>query len=142
MEPILFLYGSPVVQVPRFILEHFNLLVDVKGPKVVHADYPEDVVIHASPGSQPAFKSVSFLSALQKIQELLEKYPDVLFSDVFSALKPSHGVRCHLLDLLSSRSLEYLIQRSMLQLRKNSPPWRKQGSFEDPPLPGLLFFIW
>ena len=55
-------------------LEHFNLLVDIKGCKLVHGDCPEDVVIQASPGPQPAFKSVSFLYALQKIQELLEKY--------------------------------------------------------------------
>ena len=31
-------------------LEHFNLLVDIKGCKVVHADCPGDVVIQASPG--------------------------------------------------------------------------------------------
>ena len=51
-------------------LEHFNLLVDIKGRKVVHADCPEDVVIRASPGPQPTFKRVSFLLAPQKIQEL------------------------------------------------------------------------
>ena len=28
-------------------LEHFNLLVDIKGRKVVHADYPEDVIYQA-----------------------------------------------------------------------------------------------
>ena len=78
-------------------LQHFNLLVDIKGRKLVHADCPEDVVIQASPGPQPAFKSVSFLSAPQKIQELLEKYPDIHSSDGFSASKPHHGVRHHLL---------------------------------------------
>ena len=31
-------------------LKHFNLLVDIKGRKLVHADCPEDVVIRASPG--------------------------------------------------------------------------------------------
>ena len=46
-------------------LEHFNLLVDIKNRRVVHTDCPEDVVIYASPGLQPAFKSVSFLSAPQ-----------------------------------------------------------------------------
>ena len=55
-------------------LEHFNLLVEVKGHKLVHADCPDDVVIRASPGPQPAFKSVSFLSALLEIQDLLGKY--------------------------------------------------------------------
>ena len=44
-------------------LEHFNLLVDIKGRKLVHEYCPEDVVIRASPGPQPALKSVSFLSA-------------------------------------------------------------------------------
>ena len=78
-------------------LEHFNMLVDIKGRKLVHADCPEDIVIRASPGPQPVFKSVSFLSAPQKIQELLEKYPDVLSSDRFTALKPRLWVRHHLL---------------------------------------------
>ena len=78
-------------------LQHFNLLVDIKYRKLVHADCPEDVIIQASPGPQSAFKSVSFLSAPQRIQELLEKYPEILSSDGFSASKPRHGVRHHLL---------------------------------------------
>ena len=59
-------------------LQHFNLLVDIKGRKLVHADCPEDVVIQASPGLQPAFKSVSFLSAPQAVQNLLKDFPDIL----------------------------------------------------------------
>ena len=51
-------------------LQHFNLLVDIKGRKLVHADCPDDVVIRASPGPQPALKSVSFLSAPQAVQNL------------------------------------------------------------------------
>ena len=78
-------------------LEHFNLLVDIKGGKVVHADCPKDVVIRASPGPQPAFKSVSYLSAPQQVQKLLEEFPDVISSDGFTALKPYQGVRHHLL---------------------------------------------
>ena len=66
-------------------LEQFNLLVDIKGRKLVHADCPNNVVIRASPGPQPAFKSVSFLSVPREIQELLGKYADVLFSDKFKA---------------------------------------------------------
>ena len=78
-------------------LEHFNLLVDIKGPKVVHADYPEDIVICASSGPQPTFKLVSFLSTPQQVKKLLEEFPDVLSSDGFTASKPGHGVRHHLL---------------------------------------------
>ena len=59
-------------------LDYFNLLVDIKDRKVVHADCPEDVVIQFSPGSQPAFKSVFFLSAPQQVQKLLEEFPDVI----------------------------------------------------------------
>ena len=33
-------------------LENFNLLVNIKGGKVVHADCPEDVLIHTSPDPQ------------------------------------------------------------------------------------------
>ena len=54
-----------------------------QGPQV--SPRPEDVVIQASPGPQPAFKSVSFLSVPREIQELLGKYADVLFSDKFKA---------------------------------------------------------
>ena len=78
-------------------LEHFNLLVNIKGFKVVHADCPEDFVIHASSGPQPAFKSVSFLSAPQQVKKLIEEFPDMLSSNKFKALKPCHGVRHHLL---------------------------------------------
>ena len=46
-------------------LQHFNLLVDIKGRRVVHADCPESVILPASPGPQPAFCNVSFLSAPQ-----------------------------------------------------------------------------
>ena len=77
-------------------LQHFNLLVDIEGRKLVHADCPEDVVIRASPGSQPAFQSVSFLSAPQAVQNLLKDFPDVLSSDRFSASKPCHGIKHHL----------------------------------------------
>ena len=73
-------------------LQHFNLLVDIKGRKLVHADCPEDVVIQASPGPQLEFKSVSFLSAPQAVQNLLKDFPDVLSSDGFTASKPCHGV--------------------------------------------------
>ena len=100
MELIIFLYVSPVVPVYSWnfqlapvsvpllgadFLGHFNLLVNIKGRKLVHRDCPEDVVIQASPGPEPAFKSVSFLSALREIQELQGKYTDVLSSDGFTA---------------------------------------------------------
>ena len=78
-------------------LQHFNLLVDIKGRKLVHADCPDDVVIQASPGPQPAFESVSFLSAPQAVQNLLKDFPDVLSSNGFTASKPGHGVKHHLL---------------------------------------------
>ena len=39
-------------------LSHFNLLVDIRGRRLFHADCPEYVIIRASPGPQPAFKSV------------------------------------------------------------------------------------
>ena len=90
--------GSGIHSSPRCrFSDHFNLLVDIKGCKLVHADCPEDVVIHASPGPQPAFKSVSFLSAPREVQDLLQDFPDVLSSDGFTASKPRHGVKHHLL---------------------------------------------
>ena len=58
-------------------LEDFNLLVDIKGLELIHMDCPTDVVFQALPGPQPVFKSVSFLSAPKKIQELLN---DILVS--------------------------------------------------------------
>ena len=78
-------------------LKHFNLMVDIKGRKLVHADCPEDVVIRASPGPHGAFSSVTFLSVPRQIQDLLKDFPDVLSSDGFTASKPRHGVKHHLL---------------------------------------------
>ena len=65
-------------------LEHFNLLVDIKGRKVVHAQCPESVILHASPTPQPAFPRTSFLSAPPQIEKLLSKFPHFLSSDGFS----------------------------------------------------------
>ena len=69
-------------------LEHFNLLVDIKGRKVVHAHCPESVVIHASPTPQPAFGYASFLAAPPQIQKLLSEFSGVLISNKFTASKP------------------------------------------------------
>ena len=44
-------------------LQHFNLLVNIKGRRVDHADCPESVIFRASPGPQPAFRSIAFLSS-------------------------------------------------------------------------------
>ena len=78
-------------------LEHFDLLVVIKGRKVVHAQCPESFVLYSSPTPQPAFCCASFLSAPPQIQKLLSEFPDVLSSNCFTASKPSHGVRHHLL---------------------------------------------
>ena len=95
--------GSPMVcSGTRIIPVHFSC-GSASGSRIYswnfqfHADCPDDVVIRASPGPQPAFKSVSFLSAPREIQELLVKYLDVLSSNGFTASKPCHGVRHHLL---------------------------------------------
>ena len=126
-------------------LQHSNLLVDIKNCRVVHADCPEDVVIYPSPGPQPAFKSVSFLSAPQQVQKLLEEFPDVLFSNRFTASKPRHGVCHHLLTNPGPQVFakpSRLDRRNYLLLKLSSPRWRKLGLFGDPPLPGHLLFIW
>ena len=78
-------------------LQHFNLLVNVKGRLVVHVDCPESVILQASPGPVPVFQTVSFLSAPQRVQKLLEDFPDILSLDRFNASKPLHGVGHHLL---------------------------------------------
>ena len=63
----------------------------------MHADCPESVIFQASPASQPAFWSVAYLLALKRVKKLLEDFPDVLSPDSFTAWKPHHGVRHHLL---------------------------------------------
>ena len=52
-------------------LERFNLLVNIKGRKVVHAQCPESVVLHASPTPQPAFRCATFLGTHPQILKLL-----------------------------------------------------------------------
>ena len=78
-------------------LRHFNLLVDIKGGWVVHADFPKSVIFRASDSPQPAFRSVAFLLAPQQVKTLLEDFPDILLSNGFTASKPCHRVRHHLL---------------------------------------------
>ena len=120
-------------------LEHFNLLVDIKGPKVVHADYPEDIIICPSSGPQPTFKLVSFLSTPQQVKKLLEEFPDVLSSDGFTASKPCHGVRHHLLinpsplvfakprrldpEKLAAAKKEFSTMEKTGIIRRSSSPW-------------------
>ena len=48
-------------------LEHFNLLVDIKGRKSVHADCPEDVIVRALPGPQ-FWRSILMSSPLKGFQ--------------------------------------------------------------------------
>ena len=43
-------------------LQHFNLMIDIKGRRLIHVDRLEDV-IRASPGPQPAFNTVFSLRA-------------------------------------------------------------------------------
>ena len=114
-------------------------MVDIQGCKVVHSDCPEDVVIRASKGPEPAFKFVSFLSAPQLIQKLLEDYPDVLSSDGFTASKPCHGVRHQLLtnpgplvfakprrldlEKLAAAQKEFSVMAKAGIIRRSSSPW-------------------
>ena len=102
-----------------------DLLVDIKGRRVVLVDCPESVILRASPGSQPAFCSVAFLSAPQRGTKFLEDFPDVLSSDGFTALKPLHGVRHHLLT--NPGPPVFAKPWKLLHPRMSSPPWRKQG---------------
>ena len=120
-------------------LKHFNFMVDVKGRKLVHADCPEDVVIRASPGPHAAFSSVSFLSAPRQIQDLLKDFPDVLSSDGFTASKPQHGVKHHLLtqpgppvfakprrldpEKLAAAQAEFSAMEKAGIIRRSASPW-------------------
>ena len=52
-------------------LQHFNLLVDVKVRRLVHAQCPEDIIIHASLTPVPVFPCALFLSASLCIQKFL-----------------------------------------------------------------------
>ena len=63
----------------------------------MHAQCPEFIVLHASPTPQPTFRCASYLSAPPQIQWLLSKFPDLLSSNGFTASKPCHCVRHHLL---------------------------------------------
>ena len=81
-------------------LEHFNLLVDIKGRKVVHAQCPESVILHASPTPQPAFISASFLPAPPQIQKFLSEFSDMLSRDSFTAFKPHYSRSSGLCSIL------------------------------------------
>ena len=130
------------VSVPLLIanfLQHFNLLMDVKEPRQVHAQGPEDVVIHASSDPVPAFHCTLFLSAPQLIQKLLSEFLDVLSSNGFTTSKPCHGVRHHLLtnpgppvyakprslDLkkLAAAKAEFSSMEKAGIIRRSSSPW-------------------
>ena len=120
-------------------LEHFDLLINIKGHKLVHAQCPEDVVIYASPTTQPVFRRASFFSSPPQIQKLLSEFPDVLSSDGFTASKPQHGVCHHLLtnpgppvyskpcrldpDKLSAAKEEFSAMEKAGITRRSSSPW-------------------
>ena len=78
-------------------LQHFKLIVNIKGWQVIHADCPKSVILRASPLLVPAFRSVSYLYTPQHVQKLLLDFPNVLYSDGFMASEPHHGVCHHLL---------------------------------------------
>ena len=70
--------------------------MDVKGRWLVHAQCPDDIIIHASPDPIPEFRRAWFLSTPPCIQKLLSELLDLLSSDRFTATKLRHGI-CHLL---------------------------------------------
>ena len=126
-------------------LEHFNLLVNIKGQKVVHAQYPESVVLHAYPAPQPAFRRASFLVAPPQIKKLLYEFLDVLAVMVSQSLNlaTESVITFSLLQVLRFKlNLVAWITRSSLPPRRNILKWRKLVSSEDPRLPGPLPFTW
>ena len=120
-------------------LKHFNLLVDIKGRRVVHADFPESVIFRASPGPQPAFKSIAFLSAPEHVKKLLADFPDILSSSNLTASKPCHRVRHHLLtnpgplvftkpwrldlEKLAAAKEEFSTKEKAGIIRRSTSPW-------------------
>ena len=105
-------------------LQHFNLIFNIKGWQVVHADCPEYFILRASLGSVPAFSSVSFFSTPQCVQKLPEDFPNVLSSEGFTA--QNLIISSPTPVLLFSPNLGGWIRRSYLPPRRSSPPWIKQ----------------
>ena len=66
-------------------LQHFNLLVDVKGHWLVHAKCLESIVIQPAP--DPVLLCLLSLSP-QCIQKFLSKFPDLISSNSFTTSKP------------------------------------------------------
>ena len=48
-----------------YFLQRFNPLINIKGCCVVHADCLKSIIVQASPGPQPAFRCIAFLSTSQ-----------------------------------------------------------------------------
>ena len=68
--------------------------------RIIHAQCLENVVLHHFPTPRPAFHRTSFLPPPPQVQRLLSEFPNVLSSYGFTASKPLHGVRHHLLTAL------------------------------------------
>ena len=120
--------------------QHFNLLVNIKGRWVFMLIAQSDVILSASLGPIPVFRSISYLSASQHVQKLLLDNPDIFSLDGFTALEPCHSV-CyyHLLtnpgplvyvkpqrldpEKLSAAKGEFSSMEKTWIMRHSSSPW-------------------
>ena len=126
-------------------LKHFNLILDVSNQRVFSTDSPTNpsVILPTAPDSPSAPLKANLLTTPKCIQDLFAEFPDLASSDGFTASKPRHGVKHHLLTQPGhlQKPVEW-IQRSWHPPRLSSPPWRRRVLFEDLTLLGLPPSTW
>ena len=122
-------------------LKHFNLLLDVANQRVFSFDSPTSpsIVLPTVPDSTSAPFKANLLTTPKCIQDLLAEFPDVASSDGFTASKPRHGVKHHLLtqpgppvfararrldpEKLASAKAEFSAMEKAGIIRGSNSPW-------------------
>ena len=82
-------------------LRHYHLLVDVAGGGLIKPSDPlpqgESFPTVSAPASQEFPLTANLLSNPQAIQDLLNEFFNVVYSDRLAATKPCHDIRHHIL---------------------------------------------
>jgi cleavage and polyadenylation specificity factor subunit 1 len=122
-------------------LKHFNLILDVSNQRVFSADSPTtpSIILPTAPESPSAPLKANLLTTPKCIQDLLTEFPDVASSDGFTASKPRHGVKHHLLtqpgppvfakarrldpEKLASAKAEFSAMEKAGIIRRSNSPW-------------------
>lgn len=120
-------------------LIHFNLLVDMAGKKILNASTLQVIGSKINTAPESIYSTANILSTPDEIKEVLDKFPDVISSEGFTATPPRHATLHHISttpgppvfakarrldpDKLATAKAEFLKMEKAGIIRRSNSPW-------------------